>query len=163
MERTTTILAVLLLMACGGSSPPPAETTTTETSGTEAPPPPPPTPAEQAPVAPIAWTEHPEIASAPPGPVRGNIDGADVVMQDVGISLTGRVWSLHLAEHADLGAAEVIIPLTIVPAAGATEETHTATTASFCQTVTQAAWQGAQVGIALELTAASFTACPAGE
>jgi hypothetical protein len=161
MHRTTPLSFVLLLAACGGAAPPPAEPEP-ETSGTEEPPPPPspPPPSSEGPIAPIAWTEHPDLALAPPGPVRGQLDGAEVVMADVGFSLTGRVWSLHLAEHENLGAAEVVVPLTITPVTGATETTLSATTASFAQTADRRMWQGPQLGLAIEITHGSFTACP---
>ena len=157
MQRSIPLLA-LALAACGSSAPPPAETPT-ETTGHEEAPPPPPPPSSEGPISPIAWTEHPDISLAPPGPVRGMLDGAEVVMADVGFSLTGRVWSVHLAEHENIGAAEVIIPLTITPVAGATEVTLTATTASLAQTQDTRMWQGPQLGIALELTSGGFTPC----
>lgn len=158
MQRPTSLL-VLLLAACGGTAPP-AREPEPETTGAEEPPPPP-APSSEGPITPIAWTEHPDLALAPPGLVRGQLDGTEVVMADVGISITGRVWSLHLAEHEDLGAAEIVIPLTITPVAGATETTLSATTATFAQTADQHLWQGPQIGLAIELTSGSFTACPA--
>jgi hypothetical protein len=162
MHRTTP-LVVLFLVACGSAAPPPPEPEPETTGQEEAPPPEPPPPSSEGPIPPIAWTEHPDIALAPPGPVRGMLDGVEVVMADVGFSLTGRVWSFHLAEHENLGAAEVVIPLTITPVSGATESTLSATTASFAQTADTHLWQGPQLGIALEITSGSFTPCPTGE